>query len=304
MGIERSIEDLASQQFGVFSRRQATGLGATRRMIGARLESGRWVARLPGIYRVAAARSTFRQRAIAAALWAGPSAFISHTSAAVLWGLEGVSRPSEIHVTIAGRRRLRHDGIVVHCTEELIEADRATVGPLVVTSPLRTALDLAGVLDALGSEILIEDCLRRGLVSIGQLRWRSSPRSGNGVSGSTVIRTLLERHDLGMSDSGWEVRVADVLTGAGLPHPVRQFKVSTPVGDRHVELGYPGPPVVAFEYDSDAWHFGVRRRHDDAARRNALRVSGCLAIEVTPSLMRDRALLVRLARDALGLLVS
>lgn len=299
MGVEQSIEGLAAQQFGVFGRVQATGIGVTRRMIGARLESGRWDAVLPRVYRVAAVRSTFRQRAMAAALWAGPSAFVSHQAAAALWDLEGVRRPSAMHVTTVGRRRLRHKAVVVHSTADLIAADHSMIGPIAVTSPLRTALDLAAGLDALSLEILVEGCLRRGLFSVGQIRWRSSDRSGKGVAGSAVIRELLARHDLGRTDSGWEVRVAEALTTSGLPEPVRQLRISTPVGERHVDLAYPGMPVIAFEYDSDEWHFGVRRRHDDAARRNALRVAGCVVIEVTPGLMRDRDLLVGLARNAL-----
>ncbi|MEP6623899.1 MAG: hypothetical protein ABJC79_05625 [Acidimicrobiia bacterium] len=54
--------------------------------------------------------------------------------------------------------------------------------------------------------------------------------------------------------------------------------------------------MLAFEYDSDAWHSGVHRRHRDAARRNALRAAGCIVIEVTPALVGDPGALIRLAK--------
>lgn len=53
-GVERSIEALASEQFGVVGRDQVLERGATRRMIGRRLASGAWTPSLPGVYALAA----------------------------------------------------------------------------------------------------------------------------------------------------------------------------------------------------------------------------------------------------------
>lgn len=174
------------------------------------------------------------------------------------------------------------------------------VGPISVTSALRTVLDLAGEVDGLTLEVVIEDGIRRKLFTVGRLEWRASVRLGKGVAGSAVVRELVARHGLGRTDSGWELRVARVLTDAGFPEPDRQLEVHTSMGELHVDLGYPGPPVVAFEYDSDRWHSSVRERHADAARRNALRLAGVVVVEVTSALVRDEAALVGLAHDALA----
>ena len=40
-----------------------------------------------------------------------------------------------------------------------------------------------------------------------------------------------------------------------------------------VDLAYPEARLV-IEYDSDQWHTGVVRRHEDADRRNQLRAAG------------------------------
>jgi very-short-patch-repair endonuclease len=135
-------------------------------------------------------------------------------------------------------------------------------------------------------ELAVEDGLRRNLFSAGQLRWRSSLL----VRTPTALATLLVRDQLGRTDSGWELRTARVLTDAGFPEPVRQHEVD---GIGRIDLAYPDRRI-AFEYDSDAWHSGVARRHRDAHRRNALRFAGWTVIEVTAGLMRTPGRLVDL----------
>ncbi len=237
---------------------------------------------------------------MATALWSAPDGLVSHLSAGSLWKSEGLAHGGPIHVTVPEGRRLRHNDVVVHTGQDLIAADRSMCGPIPVTAPLRTVLDLAGGLDALALEVAIEDGLRRGLFTRGQLRWRVGGRSGRGVTGSSAVSQMLARRDLGTTDSGWEVRVAAMLVAGGLPEPERQLAVSTALGTRHVDLGYSGPPIVAFEYDSDRWHSGVRQRHADAARRNALRVAGVRVVEVTSTIAQDPEVLVSLAREALA----
>ncbi len=54
--VERAIEALAGKQFGAVSRRQAVGLGATRRMLDYRVKHGAWPLVLRGVYRISVAR--------------------------------------------------------------------------------------------------------------------------------------------------------------------------------------------------------------------------------------------------------
>ena len=294
-----AVEALAARQFGVFTRSQALALGVGPNSLRRCLGAGRWSRVLPTVYRVTAVPVSYRQRAMAAVLWSTPDGLASHATAARLWGLEGV-HSDQIHLCVPRGHRLRHDHVVVHSTRDLIPADRSLVHGIPATSPLRTVLDLAEVLDSLSFEIAVEDGLRRRLFSPGQLLWRANDRAGSGLAGAAAIHSLLRRRaTLGLTDSGWEVRVARVLTEAGLPEPVRQLEIQTPDGTRTVDLAYLGPPVVAFEYDSDRWHSGVERRHRDAGRRNALRLAGCTVIEVTSSLAADPERLVRTARAAL-----
>jgi very-short-patch-repair endonuclease len=195
----------------------------------------------------------------------------------------------EVHVTVGAVRRLRSGRVVVHRTKNVIAADIGRRGPIAVTSPLRTAIDLASVLDADVLEIAIESALRRRLFTVGQLRWRSDALMGTGRPGSASLRALLDRHQLGEADSAWEVKTAQLLEGAGFDSPTRQYSVRDDGREiARADLACPDQRVI-LEYDSDQWHTGTSRRHKDAARRNRLRALGWTVLEVTPAQLRTPA---------------
>jgi very-short-patch-repair endonuclease len=285
-GVQRSIEALAATQFGAFGRRQALELGATARMIDRRL-SGAWPIVLPRVYRVAAVPRSKQQNAMAAALWAGPDGLVSFKPAGELWGFEGIAT-DEVHVTADSTRRLHSRHVVVHRVSNLLPADVGRVGPIPVTSALRTAIDLAGVVEIDVLEVAIESPLRRRLFTVGQLRWRSDALLGTGRPGSASLRALLERRDLGAADSAWEVRTAQILIAAGFVAPTRQHVVRDQSGKEiaRADLAYPESTLI-IEYDSDQWHNGTQQRHRDATRRNTLRALGWTVIEVTSAQLRD-----------------
>jgi len=217
---------------------------------------------------------------------------VSIETAGQLCALEGVAT-TEVHVTTPGSRHLRSDRVVVHRVADLLPADIGRLGPIPITSPLRTVIDLAAVLDVDALEIAIESALRRSLFSVGQLRWRADALMGTGRPGSSALRALLERHQLGATDSRWEICTAQLLEAEGFGAPVRQHPIHAD-GKliARADLAYPGVKLV-IEYDSDQWHDGTARRHRDAARRNRLRSLGWTVIEVTPAQLRDPKRLLR-----------
>jgi very-short-patch-repair endonuclease len=268
-------------------------------MIERRLASGAWLPSLRGVYRLAAVPSSKRQRAVAGALWSAPDGLVSFLTAAEVWGLDVVAVP-DVHVSVASERRLRSEKVVVHRTQAFIPADVCRYGPIPLTSPLRTVIDLAAVLDADALELAIESGLRRRLYSVGQLRRRADALLGTGRPGSAKLRLLLEHRDLGRTESGWEVRTSQVLERAGFGRPVRQHEVR--VRGRSIakpDLSDPDAKL-ALEYDSDRWHTGTDQRHADAERRNRLRALGWTVIEVTPAALRRPADLVALVSAALA----
>ncbi len=79
---------------------------------------------------------------MAALLSTAPS-YLSHRNAAENHRFIGPV-PGPIHVTVARCRHLNRLGIVVHRTSQLHAEDRWVRGPLRVTSPARTLVDIAG----------------------------------------------------------------------------------------------------------------------------------------------------------------
>jgi hypothetical protein len=288
----RRLEAVAAAQHNVFTREQATAERFTPTMQFDRRRAGDWIQLLPGVYRFAAATPSFRMRCMAATLWSAPDGMISHLCGGARWEFESIRRPLDIDLLLPTERRLGSELVTVHRSRDLLPADRSTRFGIPVASPLRIVLDIASMVDEENYELALEDALRRGPFTVGQLEWRASMRSGKGHPGSRVIADLIRRHGSTVTDSGWEVRLERALAGLGLPRPERQLAVMTGFGLRHVDLGYAGPPIVAFEYDSDRWHSGVRRRHADMERRNALRAADCSVVEVNAALVRDpRALM-------------
>lgn len=104
---------LATAQYGLFTHQQATAVGFTRGAISRRVRSGIWERSLPRVFRLAGMPTRGRQAALAACLWAGADAVVSHETAAVLWGLEGI-RTRRVHVTMPATQRPISSLVEVH----------------------------------------------------------------------------------------------------------------------------------------------------------------------------------------------
>ncbi|HVM40594.1 MAG TPA: hypothetical protein VM618_07450 [Acidimicrobiia bacterium] len=174
------MEGIAARQYGLVSRRQALetlSVAAVSRRVG----TGEWTIVLPSVYRLPGVPVTWRQRAMAATLWAGETGVASHTAAAALWGLDGVDRRA---VEITTPRRLRAAGVVVHNGDPVPEADRSARHGIPCTSATRTLVDLSAVLDEESFETAMEDAFRRRLTTPARLQWRLEQVGGRGRAGT------------------------------------------------------------------------------------------------------------------------
>ena len=299
--VQQRIDAVVRRQHGLVSRRQAMALGFSRRMIDGRLHSGSWISAAPGVYRAATVELTFRRHCLAGSLWAAPDGLVSRDAAGAVWSYEGVARPRRIDITFPqpGRPAPAGCGFRMHWTNDLLDEDRALVDGIALTSPLRTALDLAWGRSDLAFELILEDGLRRRLFTPTQLADRADRYCGPGVDGSARVRRTLAVRGATTTDSGWELRLVRVLTRSGLPEPMRQIPIRTSLGVLHPDVGFPGPPAVVFEYDSERWHSSVRQRQRDARRRNALRAVGVTVVEVNAATLRSPAEFIALVRRIL-----
>jgi hypothetical protein len=123
---------------------------------------------------------------------------------------------------VTRNRALRADGIRLH-RSELGDEDVSRLGPFRVTSPVRTIIDLAGVLDFDRLEDDLEEALLQGIVNLTELWSRLENVGTKGRKGAHVLKHLLELRDPRWVPTAnkFESLLHRVLRNAGLPLPQR-----------------------------------------------------------------------------------
>ena len=228
-----------------------------------RLKSGAWDRPLPHVYRDVLSARTPEQAALAAQLWAGPDSDISHAAAGVLWRLDGI-RAKKPELWVPREQALVSDLVVVHRGKVDVN-DRRMIGAITLTSPARTLIDLAGVLDDEDLTAVVEDAIHRGLTTAPAIHRRLEVLGSKGRSGSTRLRAILEeRGNQRAAASRLEVKIWRVLRANGLT-PVRQHPVRC--GDTTYWLDSAFPQWrVAVEGFGDKFHRGARNRKRELHR--------------------------------------
>ena len=166
----RQLAQLAQEQGGYFTSKQALEAGYDYPHLLYHLSAGNFDRVEHGLYRLAVVPVSEHDELIRLSLWSRnrgdePQAVVSHETALVLHGLSELL-PGEVHLTVPrGFRKAAPPGCVLH---------RAKLGPEDVregegyrlTAPLRTLTDVAG--SGVSSEQLgkaARDAIARGLIT-------------------------------------------------------------------------------------------------------------------------------------------
>ncbi|MGH8984833.1 MAG: DUF559 domain-containing protein [Acidimicrobiia bacterium] len=263
---------MTERQHGVFTGAQFLEAGFTRHQLRYRIRSGEILAVDYGVYRHAGTPSSSEQRLMAACL-AGP-AVASHRSAGRIWDFPGM--PDRLlEVTALRHRRRRVADVTWHESFHLEERDVTEIDGIPVTRPVRTFLDLAGVLSQDHLEEVLNEGIRRNLLSIPAI-WRRLEQLGALRPGAGRARRVLETHVPGQRppDGVLETRYLQLIRSAGLDSGIGQYKVELPGGRlAFIDFAYP-EVLLAVELDGDASHFGARRSRSDQTRENKLQALG------------------------------
>lgn len=142
-----AMEALAAQQCGVFSREQAIDSGADQALIRRQVSTGRWRRVAPCVYGFPGVGDTWLRRVWIAHLHGGPETVVSHGSAARLHGFRSIEG-YPIDVTVGRNRTRSLAESRRHRVDDLAPDHVTQLRGLPVTTPARTAFDLAGVLSA------------------------------------------------------------------------------------------------------------------------------------------------------------
>lgn len=253
---------------GLFTRRQALDAGFTSRMIERRVADGRWLVVYRGLYRVVGAAVTWESRLLAACL-AGP-AVASHRSAGQLWDFPAMPGDT-VEVTGLRHRRRKPADVAWHESYHLTPRDITEIEGIPATRPVRTFLDLGWSLTEDQLEEVLNDGLRRNLLSVPAIRVRMG-QLGTRRRGSGTVRRVLERHTPRNQppESVLETRFLQLIRGAELPEPTAQHEVRVN-GKIVARIDFAYPELeLAIELDGAAYHWGEQRERRDRRRENAL----------------------------------
>jgi Transcriptional regulator, AbiEi antitoxin/Protein of unknown function (DUF559) len=287
-----AIRELAESQHGVVARRQLIALGIGSELIRERVANGRLLRLHQGVFAVGHRRISLHGEWSAAVLACGPCAYLSHGSAAQLWGLRGSRRPHEV-IRLSGHRRPH--GVHLHQTRSLPSEDVTVEAGIPVTTIERTLSDIAGRHD----DRQLEHALVAGDRS-GRLRWEELERvlqQSNGRKGRRRLRRVAARVDPRAADavSPLEVDFLALCQRADLPLP----QVNVLVEGRIVDFLWPRAKLIV-ETDGYAFHGDRPSFERDRESSIALAEAGYEVYRMTYRMLRDNPdPVLRLIRSAL-----
>lgn len=298
-GIDWLIARLAERQHGVVARRQVEGMGLGRRGIEVRLRSGRLHRIHAGVYAVGHRAISGRARWMAAVLFCGPEAVLSHRSAAALWGIRNPTSGA-IEVTTPAKSRSR-GAIRRHYSR--LPADEVTEQDgIPVTTVPRTVFDIAAQSGADDAEAALRQAEYLRLydrLSLPDLLDRYPGRRG-----SKAVRQCLARRRLtaGRGRSWLEDVFLPFLDRHELPRP-GQLNAWIEVRGKRVEVDCYWPQLSAIvELDGFAAHGTRIAFREDRARDRRLLAAGYGVARIAPEQLEDEP--AEVAADLRALLVT
>jgi very-short-patch-repair endonuclease len=223
-------------------------------------------------------------RELAAVLACGDRSFVSHRSAAALWGL-AAGFADKIDITAVGARRCRA-GIRTHVVAGLDPMDRYMRNGIPVTAPARTLLDFASQGTTGEIELAVAEAYAHKLVTEPELKaaiGRALRRPG-----ASVLRAELKREGGPQwTQSEAERRMLRLIRAAGLPLPRTQLRIA----------GWPADFVwveqrLIVEVDGYAFHSHRRAFERDRRRDQTHMTAGYIVLRFTWRQMQEEPFVV------------
>lgn len=281
--VEQALASVARRQHGLITRAQAVAAGLTPSAIRVRTEKGSWILVRRKVYAVAGVAPSAAQAALAVCLASEAGrCWVSHRSAAALWGLKVAPSPT-IDVVTPASLRINLDGVRQHRSKELFIADLTQHQLVPLTTVARTLADCVPYVPGRRLARAVDDAQRRGLLDIRDLADCAERLDHRGRRLLAPLRDVLGERLSGRQPGGSqrELGVLDILRAANMPLPVQQFQVVVGGRQRVLDYAYPAEKV-GLEWDGFAEHGRIRSTFDDdRLRGNDLIVAGWLMLHFT-----------------------
>jgi very-short-patch-repair endonuclease len=287
-GVDRAIAAIAAEEHGLITLEQLRDLGLGNSAIKHWLARGRLYRVHRGVYAVGYRRLSPQARWLAAVRAAGEGAVLSHECAAALWELRA-SKGRWIDVTVPVKRRAP-EGVRIHRTK-LDPSEVTKRGPIPVTTPTRTLLDLASQVDPAALERALRQAFFLRLTTTASLT--SCLSAHRGARGTKVLNALLPDANSGRTRSDLEQDFLTFLRTHKLPLP----HLNKEIEGFEVDCVWPTHRLIV-ELDGGAAHRTPHAFEADRLRDEILVAAGWRVVRVTPLRLAGgaRALAINLRR--------
>jgi Transcriptional regulator, AbiEi antitoxin len=255
-----ALAEMARKQHGVVSIRQLEGpLGFSGRSVARAVAAGRLHRIHRGVYAVGHKNLSRRGECLAAVLGVGPGALLSYYSAGWLWGIwRGSPEPFEVTAFVP-RHHPPPRKVVRHRARNLVDADRAIVDGIPVTSVARTLLDLAWKLSGDQLRRVLDRVEELELLDLGAIE--AVIERNRGHHGARRLRHALAIYQPAVfTRSEFERRFVDHLVDSGLPRPATGWnEVGHEIDVYWPEVGF---GVELDTYETHGTREAFERDHD------------------------------------------
>jgi Transcriptional regulator, AbiEi antitoxin len=269
---------LATRQDGIISHGQLREIGFTDSEIRGLVRRGYLHRIHRGVYAVGHRNLTPRAHLFAAQLALGPDSFLSHRTAAALWGLREIAT-KQIEVTTVAAGTHKREGLIVHRTDKSPHpSEIRVVPPLRYSSALRVLIELADREKDQELERMFTVAIRKNMLDVHKLEWafeRHARRPGLAKL-KRVADPYRPRPD---GKSGLE-RAFDrgLVHHPEIPEPQQNIYI----GGWEIDRYWP-PERVALELDGRPWHIAVREMERDRLKDIKLQLLEVKPMRVTDS---------------------
>ena len=277
---------------GPFTISQARAWGVTRKMIEVAVQQRVLVRLFRGVYVRADVELDVVGRAQAAALVVSPHAVVCDRTAAWIWGVDCFayreldSEPPLETCTLRGHRATRRPEVRGR-SRDLRARDWVEVGGVRVTTPLRTALDLACSQRRRTALAVLDRFMREHGITLAEMV-RELPRYVR-RRGVIQMRELVRLADPRAESEGESWTRLEIIDH-GLPVPQPQYWIVIGgVPTYRLDLAYP-KAKVAIEFNGEEFHTSDEDKEADARRLKWLEEHGWVVIVVDKESFSDQAL--------------
>ncbi len=290
MSRDALVASLAAAQRTIVTHEQLLGIGLTRRVIAHWVAVGRLHVVFRGVYSVVSGQLPALGREQAAMLACGAGVFLSHRSAASLWGMRKLA-PTVVEVSVRGRYCSSRAGIDVHRVRAIDRRELRQREGLWVSSPARAVLEIAAVAPEELVDVVDEGLARRLLTprELKAVLARNRPCRG----AARLAALLGDERAMTITRSRAEKAFLALIRKARLPEP----EVNVPFGRYNADFLWRRERLIV-ELDSPTYHAGPRAFQNDREKDLVYRDAGFDPLRITREHVIDEParVLVRVAQ--------